>query len=447
MVQEEISHNTTGEKTEQSLSALHERLKAVTEGNAVDPKEVERIQASIRNTIPRVDTGQALPQKKTPSGRTQVLHMNYKRDRPEKPVQAEMEHLRFFAQTSQELGLHLRILTHKNNRETIETELKTEKYKSLRYEITESQKPVSKWAEDNIEYLENGQVAVPSAFNNNLLEWAMTEGRKHRWQNKIPQEQLKAALRDDHLWIPLGVTVNADETSLEHERLAQKQGQTVGHLRAYIEGGNMITGEDATGNTVILIGKDTIDTTAVLFQINADDVKGIISEDFGLSNLDQIISVEQPGQFHLDMGMMFLGKGIVVVNDSQKALKDAIEMAEMVPCMTTETMAAKLQLQYELEEASAIDLKEAGLKVLREPLKDEVSYNFFNGEFVTDTDGFNYYITNGGPKEKQDEFEQLMVKDWAIVKKVIFSPQDAAQQSLQERGGVGCRLKGSQTKS
>lgn len=438
-----LSSHKTGKTKEQSLDVLHEMLRKMERDDDTEAGEIELIKERIREALPSVDTGRALPQKKTLCGRTQVLHMNYTRGQTDKPVEIEMEHLRFFARTVKELGLRLEILTNGKSREDIEQELAKNEYEALEYTITESQKPVSKWAEDSVEYLENGQVAVLNQFNDKLLEWAMTEGRRHRWQGKVAQENLEEALREDHLWIPLGIRVNAVETAVERKHAAQAKGQDVGHIRAYIEGGNMIAGEDATGKPVIMIGKDALGATAYIYQLNDDDVRRLICEDFGLESIEQVICVEQPGQFHLDMGMLFIGNGVVIVNDSSEALKDVIEMAEMVPCLTTEKMAAKLKLQYELEEEAAKDLEAAGIEVKREKLENDVLYNFFNGEFVEGKDGFNYYITNGGPKEQEEKFEALMLREWKVVKKVIFSPKDAAQKSLQERGGVGCRIKGS----
>ncbi|MEM9485396.1 MAG: hypothetical protein AAGA83_17115, partial [Cyanobacteria bacterium P01_F01_bin.116] len=91
------------------------------------------------------------------------------------------------------------------------------------------------------------------------------------------------------------------------------------------------------------------------------------------------------------------------------------------------------------------DLQLAGLKVIRKTLENDVFYNFFNGEFVEGDDSLTYYITNGGLKEQEERFEALMTQEWNVVKKVFFSPQKAAQKSLQDRGGVGCRIKGSRT--
>lgn len=437
-----LNRHKPGDINVHELHELHEMLRELEKDTDTDQGKVEQIKAKIRATLPSVDTGRTLPQKKTPRGRTQILHMNYTRNQTDQQVEAELAHLRFFIKTATDLGLRLEILTHETSQKDIETELEQDIAKGLDYIITSSQKLVSKWAEDSVEYLENGMVAVLTPFNDTLLEWAMTEGRRCRWQGKVDQETLDEALRDDHGWIPLGIRVNASETSMERERTAQTKGHAVGHIRAYIEGGNMITGEDAAGNPVIVIGKDAIDTTAYLYQLNDDDVRQVICEDFGLEHIDQVICVEQPGQFHLDMGMLFIGNGVVIVNDSHEALKDAVEMAELVPCMTTKTMAAKLILQCELETSAVSDLSAAGLTVIRETLENGVFYNFFNGEFVTGVDGLNYYITNGGPHEQEERFKTLMIHEWNVVENVFFSPQSAAHKSLQEKGGIGCRLKG-----
>ncbi|MEM7101451.1 MAG: hypothetical protein AAF541_24590 [Pseudomonadota bacterium] len=439
---DKLSDRKTECSMEPRLAQLHIELRNLQNSNA-NKGHLESIQENIRAQLPAVDIARSLPHKKTPSGRTKVLHMHYVRSQVETSGNTEIEHFRFFAITAQKLGLRLEILTDESCREEIVQELSGDVYKALDYCVAVSQKPVSKWAEDSVEYLQNGQMALLRLFDDDLLEWAMKAGRRERWHGKVSPEELEEVLQDDHLWILLGTRVNALKTILEHERLAQLQGQAVGYIRTYIEGGNMIAGEDAAGNPVILIGKDAIAATAHIYQLSEDDVRRLICEDFGLDSIEQVICVEQPGQFHLDMGMLFIGNGVVIVNDSSKALKDAVEMAEMVPCLTTEKMAAKRQLQFSLEADAVKDLEAAGIKVRRENLASDVLfYNFFNGEFVEGEDGCNYYITNGGPQQEETRFETLMVEDWQVVKKVFFSPKDIAQKSLQERGGVGCRIKG-----
>ncbi|MGD1948398.1 MAG: hypothetical protein ACFB14_01985 [Leptolyngbyaceae cyanobacterium] len=424
-----------------TLDSLHHKLLQALKGSdATRPETIEQIRDTIRSMLPKVDTCGSLPQKKTPGGRTNVLHINY----VQTPQSGEtgLGYLRFFASIATALGLRLEILTDPSCRDGVEQELTSEAYKALRYAIAESQKPVSKWAEDSVEYLENGNVAVLRHLDDSLLEWAMIKGRRHRWQGKIDPENFDEALREDRLWILLGVRVNALEMGSEREYAEQTKKRRVSHIRTYIEGGNMIAGEDASGRSIVLVGRDAIATTAHIYQLSEKAVRRLICEDFGLDTIEQVVCVEQPGQFHLDMGMLFLGNGIVVVNDSREALKDAVEMAQLAPCLTTEKMAAKLQLQCSLEQDAVNDLDSAGLSVKRKKLESDVLYNFFNGEFVEGSDGGSYYITNGGPKDHEETFATLMTTEWQVVKKVFFSPQPIAQKSLQDRGGVGCRIKG-----
>lgn len=432
-VQRDYGDDLEGDKgAARSLTQLHALLKSSKAPDAGG------IRTRIRQMLPVVDAG-AFPHRKTPKACTRVLHMNYMRSQA--AAQAEMEHLLFFANVARELGLHLDILTAESCRGEIVQALAA--IDSLDYTITPSQPPVSKWAEDSVEYLDNGQVAVLTQFDDALLQWAMTAGRRQRWQDKLSPENLEAALRDDHLWILLGTRVNALKTGVKREWAARNNGQQVGHIRAYIEGGNMIAGEDATGQPVLLVGKDAIAATAHLYQLEEAEVRQVMAEDFGLDSIERVICVEQPGKFHLDMGLLFVGDGQVIVNDSNLALKDAMEMVELVPSLTTQAMAAKLQLQCSLEADAVADLQAADFIVRREKLENDVFYNFFNGEFVEGKDGCNYYITNGGPKDQEEHLKALLIKELGVIDKIFFSPQKAAQKSLQEQGGVGCRLKGS----
>lgn len=428
--------------TTASLAELHQQLdELVSASSSPDPAAVASVRAEIRHRLPSGDTGGAPPHRKTPSSRTQVLLINYTHGLTEQSTATELAYVQFLAQTAQTLGLQLKILTHSGDRPELEQTLHQAGDRGLDYTIMTSSQPISKWAEDSVEYLTNGTVAVLTPFDETLLVRAMTAGRQKRWAGLISLEQLQAALQDDEAWIPLGVRVNALKTGLEREQVARTVGQTVGHIRAYIEGGNMIAGEDAAGRPLILVGKDAIAATAQIYQLSDDEVRCLIGEDFGLDG-DQVIGVEQPGKFHLDMGLLFIGQGVVIVNDSQAALQDAAEMAAMVPCLTTEAMAAKLRLQAALEGIAASDLIAAGLEVRREKLENDSQYNFFNGEFVEGRDGGTYYLTNGGPQASMAQFQALMVQHWQVVKDVIFSPPAIAQKSLQQRGGLGCRVKG-----
>ncbi len=381
--------------------------------------------------------------RKTPSGRTNLWYMNYSRSHTDgQPVETELAYLRFFAERAQTLGLRLEILTYGEGANDVEAELSQPQFSGLDYRVSVSNQPVLKWAEDSAEYLDDGTVLVSTVCDLEKLIAAMTEGRRSRWQGQVANEILEQVLTEDHLWIPLGIKVNEAEMVSQQIAVAKLRKQKVEPMSAYIEGGNMIVGEDAQGQTVVLIGKDAIDATTNLKGITGDRLKDLLTAEFRLNSPEQIIEVEQPGQFHLDMGVLFLGKGLVVVNDSSEALKNAQEMAELAPCSTTETMSALLELQHNLEAIAVSDLQRAGLEVLRENLANGVFYNFCNGEFVEGKEGQAYYVTNGAAPEEEQRFRKLMLEKWQVVTDVIFSPRELTHKSLQEKGGVGCRVKG-----
>jgi hypothetical protein len=250
-------------------------------------------------------------------------------------------------------------------------------------------------------------------------------------------------------WVPQGIKVNAGTTGELRGTALTKQGRTPAHLRFYAEGGNLIVGEDAKENTVVLVGKDAIAATKAEYSFTEDDdVRRLIAGDFGLESLYQVICVEQPGKFHLDMGLLFVGKGRVVVNDSEKNLKAAqVEAGKMPHDPSLAKLVAKLELQCRLEDQAESDLIKADMIVRREKLEDEVNYNFFNGEFVMAENGQIYYLTNGTTQEMtENAFRDLLVKELGVVTGVLFSPAGAAQESLREQGGVGCRIKGAPAK-
>ena len=429
------------------LATLHQTLRQLQLDSDASAEVIAQIQHQIRATLPNPHPNGAPPHPKDPNGCCNTLHVNFSGGKDEQPDRIETGYLEFFAQVSKQLGLQLDVLTEAKWESTVHQLLGTKDLDQLHYSVVTSNRPISKWAEDSVEYLLNGAIATLPPFDDDLLGWAMTEGRRRRWQGVINSEHLEEALRDDGAWIPLGVRVNRFgmgqiRADVERARGGMVVGQPVGQMRAYIEGGNAIATTTADGRSLLLVGRDAIDATALMYQLGQNEVRQLIQADFGLENLDHVIVVEQPGQFHLDMGMLCLGNGVVVVNDSAAAYKDAVEMVEMVRCMTTEVMAAKATLQYQLEEQAVQDLVDAGLTVKRECLGEGVAYNFLNGEFVVGETGDRYFITNGGPSEHQARFETLMVNEWKAVDKVIFTPSDIAQNSLQEKGGIGCRAKG-----
>lgn len=381
--------------------------------------------------------------RKTPSGQTNLWYVHYSRSHTDgQPVETELGYLRFVGEQAQKLGLRLEILTHGSGVMDVETEFFQPEFTGLDYRVVTSATPVLKWAEDSAEHFDHGIVGLPMDCELEGLIEAMTTGRRSRWQGLLHPELFEQVLTEDHLWIPLGIKVNEAAMIPQQLITAQIRKQPTQRFNAYIEGGNMITGEDAQGETIVLIGKDAVAASTKLQEITGDRLKSLLVQDFQLNNPEQIIFVEQPGQFHLDMGMLFLGHGTVVVNDSEENAKNAREIAQLVPSNAAETMANLLELQAKLEAIAVQDLEAAGLEVKRQNLANGVYYNFCNGEFVTGQNGESYYITNGAAALAESQFRELMVKTWQVVDEVIFAPRELTHKSLQEKGGLGCRIKG-----
>ena len=420
-------------------------------GKLAAPAELRRIVSERAvHAIPKRSTGGSPPQKKTPKGQTRSIHMNYVLKGAEKTrSDTQYGHFKFFRDMAARLGLEFNITTDAAGQADLERDGSLEGV-PVNWTITEH--PVSEWAEDSVEFLANEKTAVLEKHKRDRLERGLIDARKQRWQELITDPRFKDEpykLGKAKDWVAEGVLVNETSTGELREKALRSRGEDVPHIRAYLEGGNIITGEDAKDDTVVLVGRDAIAATAAAYGIDGDAARMLICDDFGLLSVDHVILVEQPGKFHLDMGLLFIGDGKVIVNDSHKELLEASARLKETPeAEGLAEIVAKLELQSGLEEAAVKDLTRAGMVVLRYKLEDKTSFNFFNGEFVFGADGRIYYLTNGAADVKRQEwFKELLVNELEVVTDVFFTDQSLAAASLRDQGGVGCRIKGSPRKS
>ena len=170
-----------------------------------------------------------------------------------------------------------------------------------------------------------------------------------------------------------------------------------------------------TGNDFIIVGKDALDATKSLYCIGEVEAIQMIAADFGTTS-DHIFPVEQPGTFHLDMGMLLVHDKVVLI---QKPLGE------------TELLVYK----------TISDLIGHGFTVIVDEDQTAVGpgFNFLNGEFVRSAEGKIFYLTNGATTTQQKKFEDFFKNNFGYT--VLFVPNtfDAAAQ-----GGLGCRVKGYQ---
>ncbi|MEV6714743.1 hypothetical protein AB0M48_22230 [Lentzea sp. NPDC051208] len=405
-------------------------------------QHIPAVENAVRAAVRPADTGGVPPQKKTPAGKTKVIAFNYKTGHQDARKGTEFDHARFFADQARALKLGLRVLTTEGGRRDL---LKDDVFKGLDPQWTIVDQVASEWAEDSVEFLQSGEVAVLEEFASGALRAGLVAGRRARWAALLDPNHVNDVLdaTESKKWVPEGLLVVAGRTREMVELALERQHRTARHLRFYAEGGNLIVGENAAGETIALVGRDSIAATAgeYLF-VDDNPVLALIAEDLGIP-VQRVIPVEQPGKFHLDMGLLFVGKGVVLLNDSGAQLAEAETRLATYPNDATRRHAAKLRLQCGLETLAARDLAAGGLTVHRHKLESDSLYNFFNGEFVADAGDQIHYLTNGTDNAAAlKTFASLLVDELKIAVAVHTSPAGSAAHSLESQGGVGCRIKG-----
>jgi len=342
------------------------------------------------------------------------------------------------------------------------------------------------WAEDSGE-INADHIRVPARINKNdvpKLEQAIRVDREKRgYRAGIQELDYPEVVRAINR---IGISVAEDGKQAEKAALATVLERKLVHHQSHIEGGNLLIGTDAGGRLFALVGKDSVAATrahlagadkelaTASVDQQDDHVRKVIGQDLNLP-AERVFFVEQPGQFHLDMGVLLLGNGIVAVNDSRQVLQltqswlaeYAAQLVKQQICTPAEMdqelkresakLAKGLQEMARCEAATVRDIVRAseviaqtggkGLKVLRVPGAYPNSLitsqmNFLNGEIGTSGTGTGYLITNGG----SDRRAELAIADAYLdaqpaLKTIYFVSSGASAASLEKGGGIGCRTK------
>lgn len=265
----------------------------------------------------------------------------------------------------------------------------------------------------------------------------------------------------------------------------------------FFEGGNILVGKDSKNLPYVIIGADLIEMNRQLLandmqalginksingnwivnptrssarvELSDQEIKAFIAEDLGLASINQVHIVEQPGTFHLDMGMFIGDKETIFINN-------AIEAHQVLEQNMRESMEAfddltNTQLNQIWEEAEKLvkyeniaenQLKQQGFRVVRMAgrfrslaLEERMgrrfdSVNFFN--FVSLT------LRQKGEKEYnqpvvialgcigfyQEKFKKMISSGFEIdIKSVnfIFLDEKYSEAALKGRGGIKCMTK------
>lgn len=311
------------------------------------------------------------------------------------------------------------------------------------------------WTEDHGEFTEDGAVVVPAILpeETEIDSWvirdratryrAMEEaGQKHPGCNYGVQGLLNGRHAQEEL------VNSAMSTGAEHIKMAV----------SYVEGGNILNGHRPDGSAYALVGRDSLAVTRNLLGAQADEAAAVaqVAKDYGLKP-ENIIPLEQPGDFHLDMAMTLAGPGQVLLNDSRQVLalqkqwitehyqhtwfnrdQQPSDLAEV------EKKANKTAV---FEDIVAKQLSAAGLEVFRVPgvfpksVANE-QMNFLNLRQGKNEAGQTFAVALGGEVRAEKAFAHTLLEEIpGDYHRIHFLDRKLTGETLHYNGGIKCRTK------
>ena len=318
------------------------------------------------------------------------------------------------------------------------------------------------WAEDHGEYTDAGEMVIPAILPADFpIDKLVNKDRVLRF---YPQAGPK--LGDFSLYpkIDFSIHGSVNDRTTQQEALAgaMATGATAYKMAvSYVEGGNFMPGRLQDGTPFALVGKDSVAVTAGVLHkggrkghSNSDAVKQI-ARDYGLKPA-QVIPVEQPGEFHIDMAMALAGPGQVLLNDS-RAVADLqkqwineayegkwIQWGKRSQLQEVERRAEHLALYENMVES---DLKKAGLQVFRVPgcfpaSKGNAEMNFFNLRQGKNAEGESFAVAMGGDERAEKAFAHTLLSEIpAGYQRIHFLDRELTPLTLELSGGIKCRSK------
>lgn len=271
----------------------------------------------------------------------------------------------------------------------------------------------------------------------------------------------------------------------------ESQAKPVREAFSHIEGGNVLSGSLTSGEGYALVGQDSVAVSrGVLSEDLGRDLTdaetlAYIASDLGLETRN-VHSIEQPGEFHVDMRMMCAAPGQVILNDAREAyrlqegwlredhLKAEPKLSDDAGFLRRmgyhvrhfvwrwqgsslegrlENMQEEAEERAAYEDLTAADLTRAGLRVdrmaavfvdPRNPERDVA--NFVNGRSGVNEQGQRFFVGLGAEQRYEDYAAEKLLKDLPTgFHRVHFLDRDLTPSTLALSGGIKCRTKPSGT--
>jgi hypothetical protein len=318
------------------------------------------------------------------------------------------------------------------------------------------------WAEDHGEYTTAGEMIVPAPLPSKFdVDAAIDDGRMRRFYNDKDSEPDSSKFP----LIEFSRHGRVGERRTYEEAVAGALSTGAKNLKmagSYVEGGNFMPGRKPDGTPFALVGQDSVAVTRQLLRheghkrADQRDAVRQIARDYGLQP-NQVIAVEQPGEFHIDMAMALVGPGKVILNDA-RAVADLQQQwitqhydnkwfrwGESKQLRKTEEQAERLAVYEDMVEN---DLRKAGLEVYRIPgvfpaTSANSEMNFFNLRQGRNEKGEEFAIAMGGDERAEQMFAATMLGGIPTgYQRVHFLDRELTPLTLDLSGGIKCRSKG-----
>ncbi|MGE0549880.1 MAG: hypothetical protein AB7O24_17370 [Kofleriaceae bacterium] len=217
----------------------------------------------------------------------------------------------------------------------------------------------------------------------------------------------------------------SQNAQIEAVVFALKRGRSSRQLLTYVEGGDLLVGTKSDGGRYALIGRDAVTMTQVHLSeqigraLSRNEAITLIGKDYGIDPAN-ILEIDQPGDFHIDMYMSLAPNRKVVLNDALAAYNLQIMLAQADLEENPDGVAdleqfAKpiTEFRAQFEEPISTQLVAAGFEVARVPgvfywntdaegLSEKQRANYLNTEKAIGSDGTSYAILLDGSPGAED---------------------------------------------
>lgn len=308
--------------------------------------------------------------------------------------------------------------------------------------------PGNSWVEDVGQSGTDGQLSIPPQ-----LDWRMLVRRLDAARSQRASRAAAAGTPILSDFIQQGRVAQGNEGE-GRLSFGLASGRQMRLDLGYLERGNVLVGSRSASRPFALVGVDSEALSKASLEVGfesigvaparltAEMVRVAMAKDVGVARADLVV-VEQPATFHIDMAMTPWTNGMVLLNDMTA-------VQQTVTAVHGAGVGGRVQNVAQIANAERMverQIRAAGLRCVRAPGRFPPTpeprwiANFFNGEGGRGSRSPSaYWITQAGPAEYADAFVAALRAGGATIPRIHYISGATSQASLELSGGVNCRV-------